>query len=75
MTKTDILINFKDFIESIIALDKTREYDYGKGKHAVNAHGEFPEGGSRWKTPRELAREKRDMINKLLLNAALEESK
>lgn len=37
MTKLEILIKFKDFIESIMALDKTPEYPYGNSnKKAAN---------------------------------------
>lgn len=44
------------FLNNIIANDKTPSYKYGTDKkYSVNAFGQLPENGERWRTPAEMA--------------------
>ena len=45
-----------DFSEMVIKSDKTRDYKYG-GDDAKNNKGDIPPKGTRWLSPRELARD------------------
>lgn len=43
---------FREALESVFKLDKSREYDYGQ----ADRNGNLPGVGQRWKTPKEIAR-------------------
>ena len=49
---------FKKFLEDIIKVDRTKDYDYvlrkRKEEQYYNADGDAPRKGQRWLTPREL---------------------
>lgn len=51
-----------ELLRSIIAVDKTPEYDYGA--KAVNRAGKSPPTGSRWMTPQEICENKLKEMNK-----------
>lgn len=54
-------IRVREFAEAIMNADKTSDYEYG-GEKALNSKKEKPPKGTRWLTPRELAR---DFINEI----------
>lgn len=44
-------------LRGIERTDKTPAYEYGEGHFALDRDGRAPERGTRWRTPREIARE------------------
>ena len=46
-----------DILFMIYDNDKTHEYSYGKRGDSINGAGNFPRGGERFKTPREIVRD------------------
>lgn len=62
--KAKLIKEAKEFAESVLELDKTERYEYGRGDENKNNKGELPAPGQRWATPKEMANSFIKWLNK-----------